>query len=108
MTLSIGADGRRETPTMEIHTQTARTDPARARRIINHMQLFGHPGLAQPLIEACAQLPVRRAGQGERNRRARAERRYPRTRASFQVGDKRCASLLGATKERVGRREESV
>jgi hypothetical protein len=67
---------------MEIHRQTARTDPARARRIINHMQLFGHPGLAQSLV--------------------------PSYRASFQVGDERCASLLGATEERVGRREESV
>src|SRR5262249_44082502 len=58
--------------------------------------------------EACARLLVRRAGEHERNRRTRAGGRYPRTGTSFQVGDERCAGLLGATEERVGRCEESV
>src|SRR6516165_12006193 len=72
------------------------------------MRLFRHARLAQSLVDACTQLPVRRAGEREGNRRKRAERRYPRSRTSFQVGDERRPCLLGATEERVGRREKSV
>src|SRR5262249_28744566 len=72
------------------------------------MQLFRHARCAQSMIEAYAQLLVRQAGKHERNWRTRAECRHSRAGASFQIGGERGASLLGATQERVGRREESV
>src|SRR5262245_24347105 len=74
----------------------------------NAMRLFRHARLAQSLVDACEQLPVRRAGERQRNRRKLAERRYSRSRTSFQVGGERRARLLGATEEAVGRREKSV
>src|SRR5262245_8443219 len=72
------------------------------------MRLFRHAGLAQSLVHACTQLPVRRAGEREGNGRKRAECRYPRSRTSFQVGGERRLRLPGATEEAVGRREKSV
>src|SRR5262249_7191905 len=65
------------------------------------MRLFRHARLAQSLVDACSQLPVRRAGEREGNGRKRAECRYPRSRTSFQVGGERRARLPGATEERV-------
>src|SRR5262245_63412039 len=74
----------------------------------NAMRLFRHARLAQSLVDACEQLPVRRAGERERNRRKLAECRYSRSRTSFQVGGERRASLLGATEQRVGRCQKSM
>src|SRR5262249_16245089 len=72
------------------------------------MGLFGQAGLAQPLGDPLQLLLVLRTRQCKWDRRKPAERRYPGVGASFQIGGELCPRLVGATEQRVDRRQESV
>src|SRR5258708_15074012 len=69
------------------------------------IELFGHPRLAEAIIETFVLLLVARTGERERNRRQSAERGHPRIGASLKVGGERGASLVGTTQQRIGRGE---